>query len=46
MQFSNILNQHFNKDFDKDSFVFSVAKDVITLFRKLIYNYQDRVVAI
>ena len=46
MQLLNMLNQHFNDDFDKNLFVFSVAKNVMTFFQKSIYNYQYRVVAI
>ena len=39
MQFSNMLNQHFNDDFDKDFLVFDVIKNVVTFFKKFIYNY-------
>ena len=34
-----MLNQHFDDNFDKNSFVFDVTKNVVTFFRKFIYNH-------
>ena len=38
MQFSNMLNQNFDNDFDRDFIVFDITKDVIRFFRKFIYD--------
>ena len=46
MKFSNMMNQHFNDDFDRDFLVFNVTRNVITFLRKSIYNHQNNVVTI
>ena len=39
MQFSKILNQHFDCDFDRDIIVFDVIKNVVTFLQKSIYYH-------
>ena len=46
MKFLNMLNQHFDDDFDKYFFVFNVIQNVITFFGNFIQNHPNNVVTI